>query len=84
MAVLNGVAILAHKRKHVMEKFKATKINDCCYLIEVGDEYVGVWCPISRILAIGGEIVGIASSLEDLEKRLTKIPIMVWGLKEDD
>lgn len=66
-----------------MSEFNATKIDDCCYQIKVDGEYVGVWCPESHILATDGDFCGFADSLDDLENRLEKIPVMVWSLKDD-
>lgn len=68
-----------------MKKIEVTPLDECCFEIKNGDEYVGVWCHQSTLISVGDGIIGSANSKEELLKRLSKKKVhkKEWVLKEE-
>lgn len=60
-------------------KIDITKYDDCCYMVSIkkdGEQVEsGIWCPVSKRLAIDGELIGLFNSEEEIKKFLKPIPV---------
>lgn len=58
--------------------------DECCWRLKItkdGEKIEsGIWCPVSKQLVIDGNIVGNASTKEDVLERLKPFQITYWDL----
>jgi len=62
-----------------------TKFDECCYRVSItegGKEIEsGIWCPVSKILAINGDHAGYFESKDDLIENLGHVQYTTYGRK---
>ena len=58
-----------------------TKLDECCLTIECNNSLIGVWCPETCRVVVDGEIIGFASTKEEVISGLVMRDFPRWVME---